>query len=198
MRELGHDVFLVAPREATAGMHVELFRREPFHAAGETKRAAHARQRAEAVAQERPFAAHLGETVVVVRLAVVRVEADAAALLERVVEVAGDFLARKILEQLGVRPLHRAVGEQVFRRFPRAAEPFEQEDGVGKILEDARRDVAPGGHGNLVARVAAEAIDTAPAPFEEDVGDVFPERGIAVVDLGEIFPDCAPRAGRDE
>ena len=197
-RELGHDVFLVVPRQAAAGMDIELLRREPFHAAGEAECAAHAGQRAEAVAEQGPFAAHLGQALVVVRLAVVRVEADAAALLQSVVEVSRDFVARVILEELGVSPLHGAFGEQAFCCVPGAAETFEQEDGFGKFLEDAGGDVAPGWHRNLVAGVAAEAIDAAPAPFEEDIGDVFPERGIAVVEFREIFPDIAPGAGRDE
>src|SRR2546430_7568152 len=54
-----------------------------FDAAGETVGAIHARQRAQPVAQQRPFAAFPGEAVVVVRFTVVRQHTDARALFVR-------------------------------------------------------------------------------------------------------------------
>ena len=197
--QFGNDVFRAAPGESTAGVDVDLLRREPFHAAGETESAAHAGQGAETIAQERPGAAHLRETVVVVRLAVVNVEADAAALFESVVEVVVNLLPRMILEQFGVGPLHPALGEQILGGLPGTAKAFEQKDRFGKFLHHARGDVTPRGHGNLVAGVAAETIDAAPAPFEEHVGEMLPERGIVVrLQFHEVFPHRAPGAGADE
>src|SRR6266508_4156182 len=97
LRQFADQVRLLAPRQAAAGMDVDLLRREPLDATREAEAAADAGQGAKPVAQQRPTAAELGEAVVVMRFRVVNVEAGAAALLERVVEVVGNFLAGKIL-----------------------------------------------------------------------------------------------------
>ena len=96
-REFRDEVVGISPVHAAAGMHVHFFRSEPFDTAREAEAAAHARERAEAVAQERPRAAGGGEAVVVVRFAVVDQHADVACL-RAVFEVTGDFRARVILK----------------------------------------------------------------------------------------------------
>ena len=115
--EFGDEIVGAAPVQAAAGVDVHLFGGEPFHAAGEAEAAAHAGERAEAVAQERPRAAAFGEAVVVVGFAVVNHHADVAGL-RAVIEVAGDFRAGVILKQLGIRPLHAALGEERFGGRP--------------------------------------------------------------------------------
>src|SRR5688572_18018735 len=97
LREFGNNVFLVAPRQAAAAVHIDSFRREPFHAATKTESAAHAGQCTKAIAQKRPGAPAGGEASVVVRLAVVDVKAETLALAKRVFEIAGDFDAGIIL-----------------------------------------------------------------------------------------------------
>ena len=57
LRQFGQQVVRVAPGQAAAGVDIDFFRRQPFHAAGEAVTAADAGQRAQAVAHERPDAA---------------------------------------------------------------------------------------------------------------------------------------------
>ena len=90
--------------------------------------------------------------------------ADARALRVRVVEITGHLLRAELLEQLGVSPLHSALGEQRLGRFPRTAEPLEQKNRFGKFLADARGDVLPRDGRNFVTGVAAEAIHAARQP----------------------------------
>ena len=99
-RQIGNDIFLVAPGKTGAAVHQNSFGGEPFDAAGETVGAVRARQRAQPVAQQRPFAAFFREPVVVVRFALMRQHADARALLVRMVEIAGGLRAGNFLEQL--------------------------------------------------------------------------------------------------
>jgi hypothetical protein len=79
-----------------------------------------------------------------------------------------------------------------------AAETFQEEDRVGKLAGDAGDDVLPDVGGDLVAGVAAEAVDAAAAPFEEGVGDEIPEDDVALFEFDEVFPDDAPGAGAGE
>jgi len=76
-----------------------------------------------------------------------------------------------------------------------AAEAFEHEDGLGVLEADFGDDVFPGGDGNFIAGVAAEAVDAAFAPEEKYVGHVLPEVAVGVVEFGEVFPEDAPGAG---
>ena len=115
--EFGAEIVGAAPVQAAAGVDVHLFGGEPFHAAGEAEAAAHAGERAEAVAQERPGTTTRGEAVVVVGFAVVNHDADIAGL-RAVIEITGNFRAGVILKQLGVRPLHAAFGEERFGGRP--------------------------------------------------------------------------------
>src|ERR1043166_6894880 len=126
LRQFLDEIRLIAPREAAARMNIDAFGCEPLDAARETKSAAHTRQRAETIAQQRPVAAFRGEANVVMRLAVMNVEAKPRALLQRVFEITRDFRAGIILEQLRRPPLHPASGEQLLCRNQRAAETFEQ------------------------------------------------------------------------
>ena len=68
-------------------MDIDSFRGQPFDAAGEAVPAGHAGQGAEAIAHQRPVPAAFGQAVVVVRLAVMDIEADALALADAVIEV---------------------------------------------------------------------------------------------------------------
>ena len=179
-------------------MHQNSFGGEPFDAAGETVGAVHARQRAQPVAQQRPFAAFFREPVVVVRFTVVRQHTDALALFVRMVEIAGDLRAGSFLEQLRVGPLHPALGQQCFRFVPAAAKPFEQEERFGKFLAHAGGDVLPDRHRHFVTRVAAEAVHTASAPGEKRFSQVVPKFPFARVQLDQILPGHAPRAGTEE
>ncbi len=171
---------------------------EPLDAVGESVAAVDAGERAEAVAHQRPHAATLGEAGIVVRLAVVNERADARALQQCVVKVAGNIVALVFLKQLGVGPLHPAAGEQIFRVIPAAAEAFEQENGVGKFLANARDDVTPNRHRHFVAGVAAEAIDTSATPNQKGIGEMFPEAAMMRLQFDEVAPRVAPRAGAGE
>src|SRR6266853_1233361 len=144
-------------------MDFDLLRRQPFHAASKPEAAADAGQRREPVAQQRPGAPARGQSVVVMRLAVMDEQPDALALLEAVIEISRDVPARVILEQLGVGPVQTAFGEQGFGGFPGAAEALELENRLGMFLLHARDDILPGGHWHLVASNAEEAVVSAPA-----------------------------------
>src|SRR5439155_931363 len=139
-----------------------------------------------------------GESVVVVRFTVMRQHTDARALLVRMVEIAGGLRAGNFLEQLRVGPLHPAFGQQCFRFVPAAAKPFEQEERFGKFLAHAGGDVLPDRHRHFVTCVAAEAIHAAPAPGEKRLGQVVPKFPFARVQLDQVLPGHAPRAGTEE
>src|SRR5439155_5091213 len=114
-----------------------------------------------------PGAATLGEPVVIVCFAVMHVHANAPALLERVIKVPGHFRSGVILEELRIGPLHATVGEQAFRGCPGSTQSFEQKNGFGKFLANARRDVTPGVHWHFITRVTTKTVHTAPAPNQE-------------------------------
>ena len=126
------------------------------------------------------------------------VSADARALAIGVIEILGDFAAGIILEQFGIGPLHPAFGQQIFRGFPRTAEAFEQKNGFGKFVLDARNDILPRDDGNFVAGVAAETVHAATAPDQKRIGDFVPEFYIVLFEFDQIFPDGSPRAGAGE
>ena len=171
---------------------------EPFHPAGEAEAAAHAGQRAEPVPQQGPGAPESGETLVVVGFAVMDVEPHPVALAKTVIEVASHLRPGVILEQLGIGPLHAAFGEQVLRGLPRPSQTFEEKQGFGILLPHPGRDVAPGGHGDFVAGVAAETIHATAAPGEENLRQVFPELRITMIQLGQVFPGNTPGTGADK
>ena len=133
-----------------------------------------------------------GEAIIVVRFGVMDVAADAFALAVGVIQIPRDVAAGIILEQLGVGPLHAALGQQAFGGFPRTAEAFEQENGFGKFVLHAGDDVLPGGHGNFVAGVATETVHAAPAPDQKRVGDDVPERDVVLFQFHQIFPESSP------
>lgn len=103
-----------------------------------------------------------------------------------------------VLENFGVGPVHAGFVEELFGEGGVAAEAFEHEDGFGVFEADFGDDIAPGGGGDFVSGVTAEAVDAATAPEEEDVGHVAPEVSVGVVEFGEIFPEDAPGSGRFE
>ncbi len=79
-------------------MHVDFLGSEPFNAASETEAAVDAGKGAKPVAQKGPRAATGGETIVVMRFAVVNQNANPRALLKSVIEVTGNLPSRVILE----------------------------------------------------------------------------------------------------
>ena len=106
LREFGNDVFGGVPIQTGVAVNADFFRRQPFHAAGETEAAARTAQRAKTVAQQGPFfirrrgvaATVRGEAGVVVRFGIVDVAADALVLAVGVIEIPRDFAAGIILE----------------------------------------------------------------------------------------------------
>jgi len=77
------------------------------------------------------------------------IAADSRALVIGVIQILGNLGAGIVLEQLGIRPLHAAFGEQSFRDFRIAAEAFEQKKSFREFFLHAGNDVLPGGGGNL-------------------------------------------------
>ena len=118
-------------------MDKDLFRGQPFHAAGETEPAGHTGQRAELIAEERPLTAFGGQTVVVMRFAVVDPHAFADALFQRVIQIPADIAAGIILEQLGVGELHPSLCQERFRCFPGTAQTFQQEECLRELAVDS-------------------------------------------------------------
>ena len=104
-------------------------------------------------------------------------------------------VAGGVLEDFGVGPVHAGFIEELFGDGGVAAESFEHKDGFGIFEADFGDDVAPGGCGDFVAGVTAEAVDAAAAPEEEDFGHVAPEVAVGVVEFGEVFPEDAPGTG---
>ena len=187
-----------APGQVAGIVDIDPFRGQPFHAGGETKSPALARQGAETVAQARPGGAATGETEVVVGFAVVHEQPVPLALLHAVVQVGGDLDGVVVLEQFGVRPVHAALGEQGFGGFPGAAQPLQQEDRLRVGLVHLGGDVLPGGQGHHVARIAAEAVHAAPAPGEQRPGHGIPKGGAALIQFHQILPGGTPGAGAVE
>ena len=196
--EFWNDIILTTPGKSAARMHIDLLGGEPFHAAGEAEAAVRAGQGTQPVAQEGPGASLFGEPVVVVRFAVVYINADALALLNRVIEIPRNLSAAVILKQLRVGPLHSALGEQRLGGRPRTAKSLQEKNGFGKFLANPRDDVLPDGQWNLVASIAAKAVHTASAPREKCLREILPQRGVVWFDLDEILPDRSPGAGTFE
>src|SRR5258708_6087121 len=97
LREFGDEVVWISPGQAAARVYVDPFGREPLNPARKTEAAAHARQRAKAVPQERPGTAAAGEALIVVRFAVMHEQANPLALLQAVIEITGHLEAGIIL-----------------------------------------------------------------------------------------------------
>ena len=156
-------------------MNIDSFRRQPLHAAGEPEPAAGAGQRAQAVAHERPGAPAGGQALVVVRFAVVDVEAEPGALAMGVIQVAGHVGAAVILEKFRVGPLHAAFGEERFGGLPRAAQSFQEKNRLREFLAHAGFDVLPDAHRHLVAGVATKTIHAPAAPGQKGAGHFLPQ-----------------------
>lgn len=95
---------------------------------------------------------------------VVDVEPVGGGGVEGLGEVPIDGAAGVVLEEFAVGPVETAAGEEVEGDLERAAEAFEEEDGVWEFVADASGEVFPDGERDHVAGVAAEAIDTLAAP----------------------------------
>ena len=94
--------------------------------------------------------------------------------------------------------MHATLGEEIFSGVPRTAKAFEKKNSFGKFLLHPRNDVLPGGHGNFVASVAAEAIHAAATPDDQGVGDKIPEFNVVLFKFDQVFPNGSPSAGADE
>ena len=193
LREFGNDVIGAVPIQAGAAVDFYFFRGEPFNAAGKAESAAWSGERTKTISQERPHAAFFGEAVVVVGFAVMNVTADAFALVVRIIKIPGDIGTGIILEKFRVSPLHSAIGEQVFRGFPRTAEAFEQKNYFGKFILHAGDDVLPRGHGDFVASIAAKTIHAAMTPGQQRISDGVPKFHVALFQFNQILPDRAPQ-----
>src|SRR5688572_14738309 len=91
LRDFFDDVWLLIPRKATAAVDIDFFAREPFHSAGNPEAAADARERTQAIAQQRPVATARRKPIIVVRFAVMDIEPHTPALLQRVFQITRDF-----------------------------------------------------------------------------------------------------------
>ena len=193
-----HHVVGRIPVEVAAVVYVDLLGGVPLHAVRDAPRALVAEQRGELHAQTGVDLPALREAVVVVRLGKV----DERTVLLRARDRAGQVPLERAavvgLENLGVGPVEVGTCEQGVRDLELAAEALEHEHGVGVLLAYTGDDVVPRLLGDHVARVAAEAVHAEPAPEEEHVGHVGAQLGLRVVELHEVGPRHAPRAGRDE
>src|SRR5207247_1484038 len=111
------------------------------------------------------------------------------------IEIARHILALVILEQLGVGPLHAAVGQKLFRRFERAAQSFEQKKCFGKFLANSRLDVLPDLNGNFVAGIATKPIYATTTPNQKRLGNFLPQLDEIWIQFDQVAPNISPRAG---
>ena len=175
-------------------MHVDLLGGEPFHPAREAEATIRTGQRAQPVSQQRPGAALLRETIVVVRFAIMNIDTDAFTLLDCVVEIPRHLPAAVVLKQFGIGPLHPALSEQRLGGSPRPAESFEKKNRFRKFFTNPRDNVLPDREGNLVAGIATEAVHAAPAPDQKRVGEKLRQRRVLRFQFDEILPDRSPSA----
>ncbi len=171
----------VAPVEAVGVVYVDLLGGVPFESVGEAEGAVEGGEGAEGGAEAGEGGGGGGEAGVVVGFGEVDEVAFGAGGVEAGGEVVFELLAVVVLEDFGVGPVHAGGVEELFGDGGIAAEAFEHEDGLGVLEADFGDDVFPGGGGDFVAGVAAEAVDAVFAPEEEDVGHVGPE-----VAVGEV------------
>ena len=75
-----------------------------------------------------------------------------------------------------------------------SAQPFEHEDGVGIFHPNLGNNIfTPRLERHLVAGVAAEAVNAAPAPEQKDLCHIVPQcPAMRIVEFGEVFPDRTP------
>ena len=99
-----------APVKPRTAVDIYFLIRQPLDPTGETKRAIDTCQRTQTIAHERPFAATLGQSIVVMCLAVMRQRPDSLALLDDVIEISGNLLWFELLKQLRIGPLHAPLG----------------------------------------------------------------------------------------
>ena len=179
-------------------MDIHLFIGEPFHAVCKGIPTIDASQCRQLIAHERPRAAALRQSWIIVGFAIMDQRADARTLQERVIKIPSKIVTAELLKQLRVRPLHTAAGEKSFSVFPTAAEPFEQKNCVRKLISHTGDDVAPNRHGHFVTRIASKTIDTPSAPCEEGISKVLPQSSMMGLQLNKISPNHAPgpRAGK--
>ena len=193
-----HHVVLRAPVERTRSVHVDLLVGEPFNAVRDAPCALVAQERGQLHAHPRVDMPLLREAVVVVRLG----EVDERSVLLGARDGAGKvpFERRAVvcLEHLGICPVETGFGEQLVGDLQLAAKPLEHEDGVGVLGAHALDYLRPRLGWNHVSGVAAETVHALPAPEEEDVRHIGAELRMRVVELNEVFPRHAPRAGRYE
>src|SRR3984957_7399235 len=179
-------------------MHIDLLRSKPFDSASKPETAAHASQRAKAVPQQRPGATAGGEARVVVRFAVMDVEAQPLALAKTVIQQSRYVAAVVVLEQFRVGPLHPAFCQQCLGRLQRSAQAFEQEKRFWILLANTSLNVLPDRQRHLVAGVAAKAVHATPAPRQERLCQLIPQLDELWIQFHQVAPGHAPRAGTDE
>ena len=110
-------------------------------------------------------------------------------------QIVFDLSAVVVLEQLRVGPVEIGPVEQIPGHRYFAAQPFEQKEGVGKLVAHFGDDVLPGRHGNHVPGVATEAVHPSSAPGEKYIGHVRPHVLVAEVERRQVGPDHTPGAG---
>ena len=176
-----HHVVGRAPVEVAPVMHVYLFSGVPFHAVGDSPCALMAEERGKLHTQARVHLTALRKTVVVMRLGEV---------YKRPVLLGAFYSARQIplkrttvvcLEYLGVRPVEVGARKQGIRDLELAAKSFEHEHSIGVFFSHASDDVRPSIFRNHVASVAAESIDSEPAPEEEHLRHVGAKLRLGVI-----------------
>ena len=113
-------------------------------------------------------------------------------------KIARDLVAGIVLEEFGVSPVETGPAEQVLLHLQRTAESLQQKDRVRIFAADLRDDVLPRLGRQHVARVAAEAVYPPPAPEQENLGHEPVHLRLPVVQLAEVGPGDAPRAGTHE
>ena len=188
-------IFRGTPVQSGSLVDVDLLGGEPFHAVCETEGAGNGAERGKSGPHGGIGTGDSGKAVVVVGLRIMDHEAVAGAFTPRVAQIAFDLVPGIILEQFGIRPVQVRLIQQGSRHSGIAAQPFQQEDRLRKLLPDPGSDVFPGGRGDHVPGIAAEAIHPSAAPDKKDICQIFPEIQFAVVQFGQVAPGNAPGAG---
>ena len=198
IRQVSHLVLFGSPVEGGGSVYHDLVAAEPFDPVGDTEGSGRGGQRAEGGAMAGEGGGDGGQSIVVVRLG----ELNQGAVAERggvaAREILLQLVAIEVLEDLRVGPVESRLPNQLLHHLELAAQSFEHEDGIGVLAPDLGHDIFPDGAGDHIAGIAAEAVDAASTPEEENIGHLVPQSPLRVVQLREVLPGDAPGAGGDK
>ena len=175
-------------------MDVDFLFCQPFHTVGDAERAVDAHQRGDASPQRRPLRRSGRQAVVVVRFREIHETAVSFGKFVCMSQIVFNVFCFKVLEQFGIGPVQTAFLQQFLRGVWRAAETFQEENRIGILFANFRRDILPNAHRHHVACVTAEAIDAQCRPTQKNFRHIFPQIVVCKVQFAEIRPCDAPRS----